>query len=317
MPMNKLCLNDGNGTLTISEQALPLFDGSILPVWARMAQSKGFSIVARVCDRFHLLLRCDVCSGLTRTKLFVLMNNQLICAPCLAAKQAATAKAAGVTLLQRDPADRHYAYYSANCGHKLRRQFAKIEQVAQGGKALRCAVCLHDKHAAEAGAQGWTLLGPDPKGRVSYRLYHHNSCGAEQSVTIGNMNTGRFDCAGCGETWSAAPSYVYLMRFHLDDGSMVFKLGYSRNPASRLNHQLQSGLERTGELMQVVPLPTGHLALCEEKAMHGRLQVDLPGAIVLRPRFAGQIKVRSEIYTPDALPMITSLLDDLKARLAA
>ena len=60
---------------------------------------EGVSIAGRVADRFHLALRCDACGGLTKTKLFVLMNANPACAPCPEAKQAATAKAAGVTIL--------------------------------------------------------------------------------------------------------------------------------------------------------------------------------------------------------------------------
>lgn len=131
------------------------------------------------------------------------------------------------------------------------------------------------------------------------------------------MLTGRFTCSGCGETWSTAPSAIYLMRFQLANGETVVKMGYSRNPASRLNYQLQVGLDRTGEVLRTVKLLTGRAALREEKAMHRRLKNELPHALVPHERFAGQIRVGSEIYTRDALPLITALLDDLAARLAA
>ena len=314
MTSNKLPQTD---TLTIDGCEVPVYQGAILPQWSAMAKKKNYSIAARVADRLHLALRCDVCCGLTKTKLFVLMNAQPLCAPCLHARQIAAAAAAGVTMLRRDPSHRHYAYYAAPCGHELRRQFAKIEQVSRGQKALRCEVCLHDKHAGDAAEQGWTLLGADPGGQAAYRLYRHNACGADQSVSLGNMHSGRFDCAGCGESWSAAPSHIYLMRFQLANGDTVVKLGYSRNPTSRLNHQLQVGLTRTGELLRVVAVPTGRAALCEEKAMHRRVKSDLPHAPVPGLSFAGQIKVKSEIYTPEALPLMTALLDDLAARLAA
>lgn len=304
-------------TLTIAGCEEPLFEGAVLPQWSEMAEKKGFSIAARVADRLHLALRCDVCGGLTKTKLFVLMNNRPLCAPCLEARQIATAEAAGVTMLRRDLSHRHYAFYAAPCGHELRRQFALIEQVSRGEVSLRCELCLTAKHAAEADEQGWTLLGADPDGRVAYRLYRHNKCGAEQSVSLGNMHTARFDCAGCGESWSAAPSHIYLMRFQLGNGDTVVKMGYSRNPTSRLHHQLQVGLTRTGELLRVVAVPTGRAALREEKAMHRRVKTDLPQAPVPGLHFAGQIKVKSEIYTPEALPLLTALLDDLAARLAA
>lgn len=239
-------------TLTIDGCEEPMFQGAILPQWSEVAEKKGYSIVARVSDRFHLALRCNVCAGLTKTKLFVLMNAQPICAPCLKAKQVALAKAAGVTMLRRDPTHRHYAFYAAACGHELRRQFALIEQVAKGETGLRCEVCVTAKHSSEAAQQGWSLLGADPGGRVAYRFYRHDKCGAEQSVALGNMHTGRFDCAGCGESWTTAPSTIYVMRFQLEDGQPVIKLGFAKKPTSRLNHQLQVGLKRTGELLRVI-----------------------------------------------------------------
>ena len=107
------------------------------------------------------------------------------------------------------------------------------------------------------------------------------------------------------------------MRFRLADGAPVIKLGFSRNPASRLNHQLQSGLTRTGELLRVINLPTGRAALHAEQILHRRVETSLPHTIVPQARYDGQIKVLSEIYTLDALPLVTTLLDDLAARLAA
>ncbi|MDP2079592.1 MAG: GIY-YIG nuclease family protein [Pseudotabrizicola sp.] len=301
----------------IDDRNEPVFPGAILPHWSAMASQKGFSIAARVVDRLHLALRCDACGGLTKTRLSVLMNYQPTCAPCLHAKHIATAAAAGLTMLRRDPSNRHYGYYAASCGHELRRQFALIDQASRGDKALRCDTCLQTKHMAKAAAHGWTLLGCDPDKRVNYRHYCHDACGAEQSVTLGNMTTGRFACAQCGEVWSAAPSAIYLMRFQLVDGRPVVKLGFSRNPASRLNHQLQSGRTRTGELLRVVHLPTGAAALHAEQGMHQRIKATIPCTIVPQERYVGQIKVKSEIYTPDALALITTLLDDLAARLAA
>ena len=304
-------------SLTIDGHQEPIFHGAVLPAWSAMANKKGFTIAGRVCDRLHLALCCDSCRGLTKTRLSVLMSANPICAPCLQTKRSTTAEAAGVTMLRRDPSHRHYAYYAAPCGHELRRQLALIDKVAKGETGLRCEVCLHAKHTLEAAEQGWTLLGADPDGRVAYRLYRHNSCGGQQSVTLGNMLTGRLTCSGCGESWATAPSAIYVMQFRLADGDAVVKLGFSRNPASRLTHQLQSGLTRTGALLRVVNLPTGRAALRAEQALHRRVETSLPHTIVPHARYDGQIKVLSEIYTPDALPLMTVLLDDLAARLAA
>jgi hypothetical protein len=291
-----------------------LFDGPIHTHWQAIAQSKGFTIAARVEDRYHVELRCDVCQGITKTKLFTLRTAQPICAPCLAAKQTATARAAGLELLERDPTDRHYAFFRAGCGHVLSRQFALIEKVAAGETGVRCEICLREKHANVAEAQGWTLIGGDPSGRVDYRLYRHKNCGAEQPVSLGNMTTDRFDCGTCGEAWPAAPSNVYLMRFDLEDIGPCLKPGFSRKPKSRLKHQLQSGEEPNGELLRVVAMPSGQAAIIEEKAAHKHIKTKAPHTIVPRHLFEGQLRVRSEIYTMEAWDLIMSMLDDIERR---
>ena len=128
------------------------------------------------------------------------------------------------------------------------------------------------------------------------------------------MTTGRFDCGHCGETWSAAKSNIYIMRFALACGETVLKLGYSRNPYSRLRHQLQIGPCRDGTLLRVIGLPNGQTAINEEKAMHKHLKTELRHTLVAPARFTDQLKVKSEIYTLEAFDLMTSLLDDLAAR---
>jgi hypothetical protein len=302
--------------ILIGDQREVVFDGPIHPHWQAAAVAKGFKIEARVADRYHLALCCDECDGLTKTRLSVLMSAQPICAPCLAAKHAEAARMAGLKFLGRDASDRHYAFYQAKCGHTMSRQFALIERAAAGEAGVRCEECLHAKHASEAEEQGWTLVGADPANRTSYRLYQHQKCGADQSIAVGNMNTGRFDCSHCGETWSAAKSNIYMMRFDLACGETVLKLGYSRNPNSRLRHQLQTGPRRDGELLRAIAVSSGRTAIIEEKAMHKRLRTELGHTLVSPVRFTDQLKVKSEIYTLEALDLMTSLLDDLASRQA-
>lgn len=285
----------------------------IPPQWHQAAEAKGFHVVARVRDRYHLALECKACKGLTRAKVYVVMNNTPICACCLATRQAAEARAAGLEWLERDRSDRHYAWYRARCGHRQRRQISFIARVARKEVDLRCQACHRHGQSAEAGARGWDMVGPDSLGRITHRLYRHRSCGAEQSVALANMRTGRFDCATCGTTWSAARSAIYILRFTLVDGEVVIKCGYSRDPVSRLHHQLLSGLDTRGEILRIVPLATGSAAIRAEKAIHRKLRDALPGSVVPWERFRGQIRVTSEIYTTDALPMIEELLVDLEA----
>lgn len=140
--------------------------------------------------------------------------------------------------------------------------------------------------------------GPDPEGDASYRLYRHaEGCLYRQRIARANLQTGRFDCATCGETWTAAPSALYLMQFTLPSGTTVLKLGFARNPQSQLRNKAAPA-----KLLRVVPVANGHLACRIEKRLHARLRHHLPEAVVPHERFAGHLRVTSEIYTESLAP---------------
>lgn len=303
--------------LSIAGIPVPTIAADIPEQWQAAARAKGFRIAGRVVDRYHLALCCDACGELTRTKVFVLMNNRPTCAPCLARRQAEVARAAGLVLVARCPLNRHYAHYRAACGHEQRRQFGFVERVARGDVDLRCDICLSAREAAEAAARGWQLLGPDPKGRVNYRLYRHaDGCGAEQAVARVNMASGRFTCHACDETWLSAPSSIYLLEVILRDGTALVKLGFSRDAHSRLFHQILLDKTITARVVRVVPMPSGLIALRREKRLHGILAAELPQARVPVETFRGALKVKTEIYWPVAAARIHALLDTEVARLA-
>lgn len=314
MPKKKFCLDPDPDF-----QRLPL-DFSTRPMNAAVvaaAKAKGFTAVSRLVKSGYYALRCDRCRAMTAARHSVVLDSQPTCHGCIAQKHKDMAARLGLTLVRRDESHRHYATYRLRCGHEARLQMRLLDRVAAGETGLRCDVCLFARHQAQAAEQGWTLVGPDPSSGPNYRKYRHDLCGALQSVAIANMRTGRFDCGSCGQTWSAAASALYGMRFSLADGEPVVKLGFSRNPSSRLNHQLLSGQTATGEILRIVPMPTGSAAIRSEKAMHKTLREELPQSVVPAHRITGQIKVRSEIYTIEALPRILALLDGQAARLEA
>lgn len=131
------------------------------------------------------------------------------------------------------------------------------------------------------------------------------------------MRTGRFTCSSCSVAWTAAPSHMYLMRFALESGRMAVKLGFSRDPWSRLRHQLVTSLEQDAELARVIPTPTGHEAMRREKRLHVALRKAHPGAVLEPQEFANQVNVLSELYDASIEPQIMALLDDVEARVAA
>ncbi len=312
MPSNK----QNSGYLVISDKSETIYRRAVPAQWRDAATRKGFEIAARVGDRYHVALRCKTCGGLTKTRAFVLMNNQPICGPCLSARQRSTARQAGLTMLRRDPRDRHYAYYRASCGHELRRQFELVERAARGEVAARCEICLGRRDDLTAGQRGWALRGADPAGRANYRLYQHRICGTAQAVARANMATGRFTCQGCGQGWSREPSSIYLLQITLGDGTRLLKLGFSRDADSRAAFQLRRDPAVEIEVLRVVQFPSGREALRREQRLHAIIREELPIMVVPPELFADALKVSSEVYFPAVRARIDELLDAEEARIA-
>ncbi|SEL96152.1 hypothetical protein SAMN05444413_1281, partial [Roseivivax marinus] len=159
----------------------------------------------------------------------------------------------------------------------------------------------------------WRLIGPATSGRTGYRSYRH-SCGHLQDVSNGNMRWGDVDCAGCGETWTAKPSQLYLFQINLDP-EPVLKLGYSSNPRRRLRQQLGIARETPCRILRTVPVPTGHDAVRQEKAAHAYMRRHHPELIVAKSAYGDAINTRTEIYRLAAEPILRHLLNRIEAGL--
>ncbi|KIC31486.1 hypothetical protein [Leisingera caerulea] len=289
------------------------FPQTVHPHWRAAANAKGFKIVQRIKDRYHLLLACQSCGLAHASKIFVLMNSQPQCPHCIEARWQADAAAAGLKWAGRDPEDRHYGHYIAPCGHNLRRQFEMVKRAAEGLCSVRCEICHADKEQAEAEERGWHLIGEDTGGNQNYRLYRHASCGHEQRIARANMQTSRFACGQCGEDWPAAPSYLYAMQFRLASGLRLVKLGFSRNPDSRLRHQLLKHRDLDAKILKTVPMATGQLALQAEKRLHAKLQAGFSDQVAPPELYSDALRVRSEVYFADAAQVIFAMLDAIEA----
>lgn len=294
------------------------YPGPVHAHWHATANAKGFDITGRILDRYHLALRCHSCGHVHASRIFNLMSAEPQCPACMLARLKRDAEAAGLVHLHRDPEHRHYSFYRAACGHTVRRQHEIIRRVAAGITDLRCETCHAATEASEARKRGWMLLGPDPDGDASYRLYAHAAgCGALQRIARVNMQTGRFECSCCGQGWAASLSYLYAMRFTLANGRELVKLGYSRDPESRLLHQLRIDRDMPCEILRTVEMSSGHQAIRTEKALHAQLRDAHPDAVVDPVSYRGQIRVRSEIYDTALTPLILALLDDIETQPAA
>ncbi|MBK4217945.1 GIY-YIG nuclease family protein [Paracoccus caeni] len=291
---------------------LTIHPGLLHDHWRQMAQLKGFDLVARVRDRYHLALRCRSCGQISVVRLFVLMSTRPICRHCLETARAAQAKSAGLTYLGPDPVATPYGLYRAPCGHVLRRQFEFIDRMAAGLADARCETCFAAKERRKAARLGWTRIAPDPQGNANYHLYRHR-CGHVQRIARANLNWGQCDCAGCGQSWTAKPSQIYLVEIR--HGPLhLLKLGYSANPQKRFRHQLGLPKEARITLLRRLRIATGHAACVLEKALHARLSRDHPGSLVPPEVYRGVLNVVSEVYRTDLAPVLHRCLDEIAAK---
>lgn len=290
------------------------FRGTVPEIWKAMARDKGFRIHRRVRDRLHLALECCICGSLTAHKVYTLRTAQPRCGGCAEADLIAQARKAGLVLLRRDQRDRHYALYRGKCGHVLKRQFELVNRVANGLTDVKCRRCLIEREQEEARKQGWERVRRDRSGNPSYREYRH-PCGQVQRIARGNLQWGQCDCARCGKSWTAKPSYIYFISLEFGDGTpRLVKLGYSKHPVKRWRHQLKLPKSAQVDVIRVISMPTGHDASGTERAAHAALMREHPDFVVPNHIFADVLNVVSEVYWPAAEGVIQGLLDGIEAR---
>jgi hypothetical protein len=286
--------------------------GTIYKHWRDRAEANGFTIVGRAVSHEHLVLGCQTCGLPTVARVSLVRDDNPKCPHCIQERRGNVALDYGALHLGPDPVgDRKYRLYKLPCGHTARRQPGCVKKAAAGHHKLRCGVCLKEKHAAEAEAQGWQLIGKAKRKGASYRRYEH-VCGHQQDVTIANMRHGDVDCAGCGQSWTSKPSKIYLLRFHLPDYPVI-KLGYSSNPEFRMRQVQYDPLVTRGAVIRDIPMPTGHEAMRFEKALHSFISASWPDLIVPPDIFKPHLRTISEIYDRRAEAIISDLLDAVLA----
>lgn len=308
-----LSSHDTRTPLSVSDLPLVIHSGKLHAHWTETARTKGFDLIARVRDRFRVALRCHSCGGIHVARHFVVMTAQPLCPHCIETRWRETALTVGLTWIGRDKNHRHYGHYGLPCGHTARRQFSFVERIASGAVSVRCESCLIHREEAEATRFGWERLGRDPKGNASYRLYRHH-CGHTQRIAVANIRWGQCDCAGCGQSWAAKPSFIYLLDIrHPGTRRHYLKLGYSSHPVKRHKHQLGLPKDAEVEVVRVVAMPTGHDACAHEKAAHAILKRAHPEALAPHPEYADLMNVVSEIYRPRTLSILHDTLDRIEA----
>ena len=299
-------------TCVVDGTPVVLSSGPVPDVLRRRAGLHGFEVVSRTAHKDWLLIRCLHCSGISRRRWSVVRDHRPECHQCILNRRVAAARKIGVSLIGADPDHRHYGLFQLGCGHIVRRQYLRVERAAAGGHALGCETCREARYSREAEAQGWTLVVQGTSGRQGYRSYRHR-CGHFQNASVGNMANGDIDCAGCGQSWSAKPSMIYLFRIGLPSGT-VLKLGYSSNPWQRLRRQLGIAPGTPTKILRLARMPTGHAACREETTAHTWMRHTHTELVVPKAVYGDSINTRSEIYAPDAEPILRALLDRIADR---
>jgi len=307
MPVSKI-----NFPFSIDGKTVAVFPKPASRKWHEAAETKGFHLIARAKDRLHVVLACKTCGKATLKRISVVLGHNPECPHCIAARRKAAAAKVGAELVAPDPkGDRQYGVYRLPCGHTDRRQHHRVEAAAAGGHGLSCEVCLNERHAAEAEAQDWQLIGPSVRKNASYRRYEH-VCGHRQDVSVANMRNGDVDCAGCGESWTSKPSRLYILGFKLS-GLEVIKLGFSSNPEFRMRQVQFDPAKTEGKVQRVIEIETGHRAIGVEKALHSHIKAHRPDLIVPPELFREHIRTTSEIYHRHGRSYISALLDAIEA----
>lgn len=283
-----------------------------MPNWHAAAQKKGFDLLGRAFDRYHVVVRCHACQADALVRLNVVRDHNPLCHHCIHKRRVAAAAAINAQFLSHDDSDRHYGHFRLDCGHVVRSQFIRVEAAAAGGHEVGCDTCREARNATNAQKVGWTLIGPAAGGKTGYRTYRHK-CGHEQDVMVGNMLWGDCTCAKCGTGWSAAKSFIYLFRIALPR-LVVLKFGYSARPAKRLRHQLGIDRKNEAEVLRVVPMPSGNRVVNEEQASHSYLRKSHPSLTVPKAEFGESINTQGEIYRHEAKDILNGLMDGIAQR---
>ena len=288
------------------------FAGKIYDHWHKAAKANGFSILARVIDRYQLLLRCHTCDGAHVKRLSVVTDHKPECPHCIHKRRLEHAHSTSAVLIGHDPKNRHYGLYQFSCGHRVRRQYSRVQEAAKGGHTLGCEECRVQSYAKQAMRFGWHFIGSASSGKTGYRAYRH-TCGQVQDISVGNMTWGDCACKKCSPGRTSRPSAIYLFRINLP-GLTVLKLGYSARPEKRLKHQLGIDKSVETEVLRVIGMPTGHDARAEEEHSHGILRDKHPEWVVPKSAYGDAINTVAEIYDPQAEPIIQKFMDEIETR---
>ena len=65
-------------TIRIGDTEYPVYDAPLPDTWVRAATEKGYRVAARVIDRYHVALACELCGTLNKTRAFTLRVREQV-----------------------------------------------------------------------------------------------------------------------------------------------------------------------------------------------------------------------------------------------
>ena len=289
----------------------------IIDKYRSAADAKGYTALGFGGETEQtLLLGCRKCGEPLLRRTNVVVNSKIDCRSCIQKPYDAAGDQFDATVLGKDPNGRHRhdQLVILSCGHKKRLQKSQIQKVARRANAVDCVPCRHARYDTEAKAYGWSFLSMSTD-RPSYAFYRHE-CGVEQEIGIGNMKLGQCSCRQCGDLEKPGQPGIYIFQIDLPNLS-VLKFGYSKRHVHRLRRDLRIAKSVPTEILRFLPLPDRPLAISEERKAHRYLRQHHPDWVVPKREFGDAIFVKSEIYRPEALPMMNRLLDEIARKHAA
>ncbi|WP_144055666.1 GIY-YIG nuclease family protein [Octadecabacter antarcticus] len=106
---------------------------------------------------------------------------------------------------------------------------------------------------------------------------------------------------------------MYLFEINLPN-LPVLKFGYSSNPSRRLNNQLGIAKGVQKQILRVIPMPSGKLAVKEETVVHKFVAERHHDLAVPKQVFGDQINTSGEIYYSKAEAILNQQMNDIAAR---
>lgn len=281
----------------------------------KTAQERGFTVLGEGTSALFRKVRRDICGHISEVRHAAIKKRSeanedlnFTCEQCYEIRLKEEAEAAGMTYLgkalHKAGSFRHYKFNK--CGH-VRDIHAPCISIGN----FFCSECKEEKYKAEAANAGLTYIGFGTNRSDCKRMYVL-PCGHTKEIRMDHARDGSYLCNTCGDSHYTKPSSIYLLKITTEDSFTWLKLGFARNLAVRKsNYGLPKGANV--ELLAVVDVPTGAMAVSKEKSWHKVMKSFRLDSTFMKNyhKFNGF----TECYSVEAEDQILTLIRDLEKEL--